>query len=76
MTMAGCFTAEECYSIIGMTQRTEKKFGIARGKFTEIRDSSVCFIAPDNDSHWIFSKLRGVEIAANQNYGFNLTGFR
>lgn len=75
LTMPGCFTAEECARIVALGVQKTKLSGIARGEYQKIRDSKVCFVSPDNDTAWIFSKLQAVTMAANQQYRFHLSGF-
>lgn len=76
LSMPTCFSADECAHIVQLGQQKNKLSGIARGEFGGIRDSKVCFLSPDTDTGWIFSKLQSVVASANQKYRFNLSGFR
>lgn len=75
LTMPNCFTATECTRIVEQSTHKDKTSGIARGEYQKIRDSKVCFISPDNDTAWIFSKLQSVVMSANRQYRFHLSGF-
>lgn len=76
LTTSQCFTTAECAQIVELSVHHDKQAGIARGEFGYIRDSKVCFLSPNNDTAWVFSKLQTVIAAANQQYRFHLTGFQ
>lgn len=76
LSMPGCFTASECAAIIDLGKRRNRSQGIARGEFSSIRQSSVCFLPQDPESNWIYVKMSSVISAANERYRFHLHGYR
>lgn len=76
LSMPECFTADECAHIVELSLQKNKASGIARGEYGGIRDSKVCFMIPDSDTGWIFSKIQAVVLSANEKYRFHLSGFQ
>jgi PKHD-type hydroxylase len=72
------FSVEECQRIMEMVERlnlgTSGTGGV--GKTDEIRKSNTTFMAPDQQTQWIFDKLEGALEQFNKKYfNFDLSGF-
>ena len=75
------FTARQCDRIIALGNSLEPSDGLLEGvdgsevSDDSIRSSRTAWIAPDDETWWIFDKLATVATRANRRYGFDLTGF-
>jgi PKHD-type hydroxylase len=73
------FSKDACAEIIKMSYElpeTEGFFGTGANSFLEyeIRKSRIKWIFPNNETKWIFEKLREVILQGNQLYKFRLHG--
>lgn len=75
------FTARQCDRIIALGESLHASDGLLEGidgsevADETIRSSRTAWIAPQDDTWWIFDKLATVAARANRRYGFDLTGF-
>lgn len=72
----GAFTSQELEAIINIGTSLElERASVGGGEITEIRDSFVHFLFPNEVTSWVFARLAGVINAMNERYfGFDLTG--
>jgi len=74
--LPGFFTAEECRSICKLADAEKQYDGrIGKGEGGQIRESSVCYVNPSDDSNWVFDKLEHILLDLNSDYKFELNGF-
>jgi PKHD-type hydroxylase len=77
----GVFTPKQCARIVarGLAEPTTEGGleGIDGDEVldTSVRDSRTAWLAPADDTDWIYSKLAAVALKANRRYEFALTGF-
>lgn len=83
-TMENVFAPEECNHIISMAEalpgvegvvETQKESKNVEYKTSSARKSNIRFLAPDNNTSWIFDKLDACLNHVNQAYQFKLLGF-
>lgn len=75
--LPGFFTAEECHRI-GLLADAEKQHDghIGKGVSVQIRQSTVSYVNPTENSRWVFDKLERILLDLNGDYKFELNGFR
>lgn len=77
----GAFTARQCDRIVALgSSLTAASAGLEGTDGEEVDDEGIrrsrtAWIAPDDDSWWIYDKLARIADRANRRYGFDLTGF-
>lgn len=75
------FTERQCDHIIALGERLgADAAGLEGTDGAEVNDHTIrrsrtAWIAPDDDSWWIYDKLAKIAERANRRYGFDLTGF-
>jgi PKHD-type hydroxylase len=74
------FGARQCQRIIELGERlvqeaAQLEDGSPVGHDAAVRDADVAWIAPEEQTAWIFDKLAAVARRVNRRYGFELTGF-
>ncbi|MEZ5322609.1 MAG: 2OG-Fe(II) oxygenase [Microthrixaceae bacterium] len=75
------FTARQCRRIVGAAPDHEVGDAALEGEHGEsvhdsaIRRSRTGWLAPDDETWWIYERLAAVARRANRRYGFDLTGF-
>jgi PKHD-type hydroxylase len=77
----GVFTRRQCERIVALGSRLAAEEATLEGVDGEevadrsVRSSRTAWIAPDDETWWIFEKLAAVAERANRRYGLDLTGF-
>ncbi len=77
----GVFTRRQCERIIALGSRLAAEEATLEGidgeevADTSVRESRTAWIAPDDETWWIYEKLAYVAERANRRYGFELSGF-
>ena len=75
------FTARQCDRIIALGRARTTVDGLLEGddgaevSDETIRRSKTAWIAPDDDTWWIYDKLARIAERSNRRYGFDLTAF-
>ena len=75
------FTPRQCERIVALGRSlVSAQAGLEGDDGDEVNDESIrrsrtAWIAPDDDSWWIYDKLGAIAERANRRYGFDLTGF-
>jgi PKHD-type hydroxylase len=73
------FTPEECEQIINQCKAFKLKQAIIEGKDPynkEIRESNVCWITPDTEFNWLYTRISDLVTRLNDDYfKFDLYGF-
>lgn len=75
------FTPRQCERIVALGSALVAEEAVLEGDDGEevadpsIRRSRTAWIAPDDDTWWIYDKLARVAERANRRYGFDLTSF-
>jgi len=72
------FTRQECETVIAASRDLTEYVGSAGEvkQSDDLRKSRLQFIAPDEETAWIFKKLENAAGLANQYYEFDIAGFR
>jgi PKHD-type hydroxylase len=77
----GVFTPRQCDRILRFGRELVAAEGLLEGTDGAevadegIRRSTTAWLAPTDDTWWIYEKLATVSARANRRYGFDLTGF-
>lgn len=76
--LADYFSSTECEAVIAASEEQPELTGNAGqvAQSDELRNSSVRFIAPTDETAWIYNKLQNAVLQANNYYRFNVTGIR
>ena len=75
------FTPRQCDRIVALGEQLRaESAGLEGTDGDEVNDESIrrsrtAWIAPDDDSWWVYDKLAKIAERANRRYGFDLTGF-
>jgi PKHD-type hydroxylase len=74
--LPGALTPEECARAQALGEaRDAQRASIDRGHVVEYRASTVAWIEPHDDAHWLYHRLAMLFVQANARYHFELTGF-
>jgi PKHD-type hydroxylase len=69
-TFGGVFTAEECDRVSALLREHKQ---VAGENFTDVRRSEVRWLRLE-DAPWAFERIRGIVLAANAAFGFDVVG--
>lgn len=70
------FSPEECQQIISYGKSLKSHVGDVNGSNKELRKSSVSWIFPDENTNWIYDRVRDIVLKLNEDYfKFHLIGF-
>jgi PKHD-type hydroxylase len=72
--MRSAFTPEECERALGLVEGLPLGKGALSVDVVGMRDTSVAWIQPSEDSRWLFAKCAKVGLNANEHFGFALAG--
>lgn len=75
----GAFSAAECDAVIALGEARARRAATVDGRddlsSRDYRVSSIAWIEPDPDAHWLFHRLAMLFADANADYRFDLAGF-
>jgi PKHD-type hydroxylase len=72
----GFFSGEECNKILMLSENLRQKSGtVGAVGVTELRNSQVQWLFPDDEIEWLFAKLDLLAVQVNRVYRFELLGF-